>query len=602
MKFRSSFIHNKTWQRISCNLIKLRIFSYSKLIGILLFYVFALSPVYANTSLHFKISGINGDVLQNVESRLNILQNSFGDTISTEQIRTIYQQAPQEIHKGLEPYGYFKPSIHSELIRHDSTFTATFHITPGPLLHIGKVNVMVDGPGKDNEKIKKYLTKFPIQVGDVFQATAYENAKDKLFQKANEQGYLKAFLEDAKVLIDLNAYKASIILHFNTGPRYYFGPVRFEETSYHPKFLHRFIPFTENEPFSSQKLINFQQELANSYYFQQVVVTPDFAHIENNRVPINIGMIVPKAKRYSIGVGYGSFTGPRLTAGMSWRRVNNVGHHFDAQLKLSSVLSGLAAKYYIPGYNPLTDQWIIGANYQRFLPKNGSSSSEMLSSGYIKKIDDYQISANLNYLFERYSVIMQPKRVSKLLYPSLNFTYIKSDNPINPRFGKSFNLTLQGASEGILSTTSFMQALVKGKYMYSPYKTGSIILRGEFGYTAVHNLNDLPLSMRFFAGGINSIRGFPDSSIGPGRYLKVGSVEFQQDIIWNWKGAIFYDVGTAADHWNTRLNRGAGVGIIYSSMIGPIKLYVAKALNKRTQPYDKRTKPYDIEFSIGPEF
>lgn len=568
---------------------------HTKLFVFFISYFLFLPFVYADNNLHFKINGIKGDVLQNVQSRLAIAQESFGNNLSDDKIESIYQQALQEIRKGLEPYGYFKPIIRSRLIHRRSDYIAVFDVKPGPLLRIAQIDLDIQGPGKENPKIKKFIDKFPLKQGDVFQTDTYEKAKEGLFQAANEQGYLKAFLEESKVLINLETYKAKIVMHLETGPRYYFGRVIFERSPYSPVFLRRFVPFTENQPFSSQKLINFQQELANSYYFQQVIVTPDFAHVENERVPIQIALSPPKAKRYNIGVGYGSFTGPRLTGGVSWRRVTDTGQHFDAQLKLSSVLSGLAAKYYIPGKNPLTDQWIIGANYQRFLPKNGSSSSETLSTGYVKKLKHYQMSLNLNYLFERYSVVNKPRRTSKLLYPNLNFSYSKADDLINPRFGKFVSLTLQGASQDVLSSTSFIQALLKAKYMFSPIDSGSIILRGDLGYTAVHSLNDLPLSMRFFAGGINSVRGYPDSSIGPGRYLEVGSIEYQQDIIGNWKAAIFYDVGTATDHWGTRLNKGEGVGIIYSSMVGPIKLYIARAMSKRK-------KPYDVEFSIGPEF
>lgn len=566
-----------------------------KFVAVLFIYCLAQSIAYANGNLSFAIDGISGDVLQNVESRLAAVQATYGKTLSADKVESIYQQAPQEIRKALEPYGYFKPSISGELLQQKNDFVAKFSIKPGPVLRITRIDVSVAGPGENNPKIEKYLSNFPIETGDIFKTETYEKAKEDLFQIANEQGYIKAYLAKSKVTINLVTYEASIVLHLQTGPRYYFGTVNFEESPYSSRFLQRFVPFNENQPFSSQKLITFQQELANTFYFQQVVVTPDFDQAQNYRVPITVSVDAPKAKRYTIGVGYGSYTGPRLTAGATLRRVTNTGQHLDAQLKLSSVLSGLAAKYYIPGKDPLTDQWLIGANYQRFLPKKGSSSSETLTAGYVRKTHHFQTSLNLNFLFERYKVVGQPTRASKLLYPSLILSYTKADDLINPRFGKSVSLTVQGATEDILSSTSFAQALLKAKYMYSPFSFGSFILRGELGYTAVHSLNDLPLSMRFFAGGINSVRGYPDSSIGPGRYLEVGSIEYQQHIVGNWNAAIFYDVGTATDHWGSALFKGEGVGVIYKSLVGPINLYVARAMSKPK-------KPYVIEFSIGPEF
>src|SRR5262249_20930256 len=150
------------------------------------------------------------------------------------------------------------------------------------------------------------------------------------------------------------------------------------ESQYDKKFLQRFIKLQENEPFSSQKLLNLQESLSNSYYFQQAYVTPDFDHIENHEVPLRLSLLAPKSQRYNFGIGYGTYTGPRITARTEFKRITNTGQHFDAQLRLSKVLSGIGAKYYIPGKNPLTDQWTIGTNYQNFVPKNGRSISQTI--------------------------------------------------------------------------------------------------------------------------------------------------------------------------------------------------------------------------------
>ncbi len=136
---------------------------------------------------------------------------------------------------------------------------------------------------------------------------------------------------------------------------------------------------------------------------------------------------------------------------------------------------------------------------------------------------------------------------------------------------------------------------MKGKYIFSPTNNSRVIFRGDWGYTVVDNLNQLPLSMRYFAGGIGSVRGYPYSSIGPGKYLQVGSAEFQHKIIGDWHGAVFYDVGNASNEFNSNFKRGDGLGLIYQSFIGPIKLYVGRGLSNPG-------KPLTVEFSIGPDF
>jgi translocation and assembly module TamA len=277
------------------------------------------------------------------------------------------------------------------------------------------------------------------------------------------------------------------------------------------------------------------------------------------------------------------------------RHLTNTGHHLDVQLRLSPVLSGLTAQYIIPGSNPLTDQYSIGANIQRFLPKNGSSTSETLSLGHDKTIRDWKRTISLSYLRERYDIFADPSsHNSRLLFPSLNFSRIKTDNLVDTRFGSKVNFLIRGASAHVVSNTNFIQGEIKGAYIYSPTPNSRILVRGDVGYTVVKDLTILPLTVRFFAGGIDSVRGFGYSSIGPGRYLKVASLEYQHHIVGDWNGAVFYDAGTAADHFNAPLSKGVGIGIIYRSLIGPIKVYVA---HRQTTP--PIHKGFGIEFSIG---
>lgn len=560
----------------------------------ILYFLLQMSA-YAAESLTFQVSGLSDPLLENVNARLSLFKKNYNDQLTIDDVQIIYNQSVQEIRKALEPYGYFKANITASLHHQKQVWTASFQVNPGPVLKITKIDIEILGDGSNNKALYSFKNEFPLQVGDPFKTANYEKAKEDIFAVANNQGYIKSFLEKNAIYINLQKYEASIVLHLQTGPRYYFGAVNFSGSPYAESFLRRFVNFNENEPFSSQKLTALQQQLAGSYYFSQVQVVPEFEQAHDYHVPVKFILAAPKSQHYNIGVGYGSLTGPRLTAGLNLRRVTDTGQHFDAQLKLSSVLSSMTAKYYIPGKHPLTDQWVMGLNYQKFNPASGSSSSATLSGGYLKKKHAYQISSNINYLVENYKLAGEPGEKNNLLYPNLSILYSNVDDLIHTRNGKSFNLILQGATNHLFSSTSFLQSEFKAKYLFSPTQDSHVILRADLGYTVVHDIHKLPLSMRFFAGGLNSVRGYKDSGIGPGRYLATGTVELQHHITGNWSGALFYDMGTATDHWDNQFSKSTGVGVIYESMIGPIKLYAAHAL-------DRPGRPYSVEFSIGPEF
>ncbi len=563
-----------------------------------LLFIILLLPIsiciWADT-LRFVITGLPANALKNAQDRLAVLQQNDGNPINENSIQTIFNNSAANIRQAIEPYGYFKATIQSNLKQQRTAWIASFNISPGPQLLINHVDIQITGPGANDPELQKLLNNFTLRANRPLLIEDYNKAIQLLFQTANNQGYLKAWLEKKEIRINLQQYHSEIILHMNTGPQYYFGEFSFKPNAFDPAFLQRFVTLKNGKPFSSQQLLVFQQDLANSQYFQQVSVSPDLEKVHDYLVPINIDALPRTAKQYNFGIGWGTFTGPRFTAGADWRRATNTGQHFNMQLKVSPVLSGLAAKYFIPGKNPLTDQYTIGANIQQFIPRNGRSFSETLSGAYVKSVREWQHTLSINYLRERFMINDNPWQSSNILYPALTISRIKSDDLINTHEGSAVNWNIQGASDNILSQTSFLQSEIKAKYITSPTQYSRFILRGDLGYTVVSNIQRLPLTLQFFAGGPSSVRGYRFDSIGPGRYLKVGSVELQHRIYGDWGAAVFYDAGIAANHFNTPSQHSRGIGIIYNSLIGPIKLYVARADSTPG-------KPLRIDFNIGPDF
>lgn len=557
----------------------------------LVFFLLLFSVKSIAADLPIQIRGISGNILKNVETRLHAMQESYGKTITEKEKSAFLLNAPQHIRKALEPFGYFKSKISSK--RQDSTYIFTIDL--GPPLRISTVDIRLVGEGKNNLALREYIKNFPVKKDQIFSAETYNKAKDDLFEISNNEGYLKASLLNKEIRIHLKNNTASIFLVLDTGPRYYFGHILYGPNPFAPEFLHRFDSFHTNEPFSSQKLQKYQQNLRDSNYFREADVTPLIDETKDHTVPVNVNLTPQKSQRYDIGIGYGTYTGPRFMIGTDFRRVTKTGHHFSTKVNLSSVLKSFTANYYIPGKNPLTDQYTIGGNIQYFSPKNGSSFSQSLTFGYDKKNEIWQNSISLNFLNERYKVLEQPTHQSQILYPRLLLTRVYADNIMDAHFGNMLSFSIQGASDDIFSRTSFVQGEVKGKLLVSPTKYSKLLFRGDLGYTVVEDLNQLPLSLRYFAGGINSVRGYPYNTIGPGKYLEVASAELQHQIWHEWSGAVFYDVGNASNTFNGQFNRGAGVGIIYHSLIGSIQLYAGRALSKPD-------KPWTLEFNIGPDF
>jgi translocation and assembly module TamA len=101
-------------------------------------------------------------------------------------------------------------------------------------------------------------------------------------------------------------------------------------------------------------------------------------------------------------------------------------------------------------------------------------------------------------------------------------------------------------------------------------------------------LRELPPSLRFFAGGDQSVRGYGYQELGPrdsndevvgGKNLLVGSVELERALSENWGVAVFYDAGNAFDSFSDyRIFEGAGLGVRRYTPVGPVKVDLARQL------------------------
>jgi translocation and assembly module TamA len=130
---------------------------------------------------------------------------------------------------------------------------------------------------------------------------------------------------------------------------------------------------------------------------------------------------------------------------------------------------------------------------------------------------------------------------------------------------------------------------------------GRVNARVNVGATLVDETASLPVSLRFFAGGDNSVRGYGYKSLGPvddegnvrgGRYLVTGSVEYEHPVFGDdWWAAAFVDAGNAFDD-DPELEVGYGVGLRWFSPVGRIRLDLAF-------PADTRDDDWRIHFALG---
>jgi len=589
----------KLWQYTSATMLSPVVQSFIKMKKNLLIIAFVITGLwgintYAATSFEYQIIGIQDPLLANVQARLKEeLPNPKNLTVK--QIQDWNRQAPDEIRQAIEPFGYFKPNIKTQFFYQGDHWQAVYQIEPGPQLHITKVDASIIGEGANNPKLQKLLMDLPIKEGQPFSSTAYEQTKQRLFNGASELGYLDSQLIKHTIAVDRKHYTVVITLQLDTGPRYYFGPVTFQQKKFSEKFLRRYMKFSTGQPYSTAQLLKLQDALNTSGYFQQVWVNASSPLDESHQLPVNVKLVPRPAQQYTVGLGYGTDTGLRGLLGWEWRYINQWGHKLSAVVQLSQIQNGMQVVYSIPGERPQTDQYNITVAALKNNFPQVSSFTNLLGVSAINNRKYWQRTIFLNYQLEFFNYNGQPTQTTHLLTPGITWSHTRYDNVTFAHNGYRVSFRLQGAAQYILSDNTFIQGEAQGKYIHGVGEDGRIILRGDFGYTALSNGSKFAPSLLFYAGGTQSVRGYNYQSMGPGKNLIVASAEYQHRIVGNFYGAAFFDTGNAFNGTPISLQQGAGLGIVWVSPVGPMELTFARALSA--------SKPtYQLQFTMGPDF
>ncbi|HET8563122.1 MAG TPA: BamA/TamA family outer membrane protein, partial [Candidatus Binatia bacterium] len=184
-------------------------------------------------------------------------------------------------------------------------------------------------------------------------------------------------------------------------------------------------------------------------------------------------------------------------------------------------------------------------------------------------------------------------------------TYDSRDHFFSPTEGTKSGLSVKFA--GLGGENRFLKSDANARWHYSPIKdpswggTYTVALGGTLGWGVglkerANGKKDLPLFERYFLGGINSVRGFAERSLGPkdgndvvgGDKQAVFNAELMFPVAeqYGLRGLAFFDMGQAfkgADSFSFGdFRRSVGVGARWLSPFGPLRLELGFPLNKKS--------------------
>ncbi len=556
------------------------------------------------TPVEIVITGVAGDIRDDLIDSLSLQRERGHPLLSQLRMERLHRRAADEIRQALQPFGYYQAEVDSTLEQQeDGRWRALYKVNLGPPVRVTTVDLRIEGPGADDPAFSQWRRDFPLERGDILLHRVYESGRDRLLQIARDRGYLEGDLVTHEVRVNVARGSAEIEIAFQSGPRYRFGPASFPDVPLNEDLLQRFPEFHRGDYYNAEQVFQLHRDLTNSDYFDRVEVVPQVDVTEDRRIPIGVQLEMRKRNRYTMGLGYGTDTGPRLTLGMQRRWANDDGHRFGGDLLLSPVRSSGTVYYRIPLDRPNTDYLGFSGGREREETDTATRDTSIVSTSLTHLLSDNWLrTASLNYQVEHFEVAEQVDRTT-MLYPSLSFQRVEADDRLFPLRGWRIIAQGNAASEDIGSTTSLLQGRLAAKGIHA-FGSGRAIVRFDVAATYVTDFDQMPVSLRFFAGGDQSVRGFAYQELGPenaegdvigGQHLLVGSMEYDNYFNESWGAAVFTDVGNAFNSFDDyTLHQGTGGGLRWRLPFGLVRLDVAWAVSEEGTPWR-------LHLSIGPD-
>ncbi|WP_417472028.1 autotransporter assembly complex protein TamA [Luteimonas mephitis] len=588
-------------------------------------FMFACGAVDAATVRSVEIRGLDEAMTENVRTSLSLV-DAIGKDVAGRRLGYLVREADDEAREALEPFGYYSPQITVERSRSNGgnggngngngATDVVITIDPGEPVRVRDADIAILGAGGRDRYLKQDLGKFRPSTGDIFNHALYEASKTRIVRRLAERGYFDADFASHRVEVTRAQNAADIDLVWTSGERYDMGVTTFTQS---PKpvvsnrLLDKLVYWKAGEYYHQGRLDRLRQSLIALDYFSRIDIQPRPEDAVDGQVPVQVALTPAKRDVYTAGVSYGTESGAGVRFGLERRYVNQRGHKALAQVDYAQKRKTLTLQYRIPAFAWL-DGWYTAS--LQFADEQtdyiDSRRIEFVASRSGQYNRHLNLVASLHVLRERWAYVAEDDddpdtptqyRFATFSFPALRAEYIDVDDKLFPRRGIGGSVMLRGGLEGAGSDANFFQVHARASWFKGLGERNRLIVRGEIGHTFTDALTAMPPSLRFYAGGDRSIRGYEWREVGPrlGKFstgaknVVTASGEFEHYFNDSWGFATFVDGGSAFDGTDVDWHTGVGVGVRWKSPVGPLRFDIAHGL-------DHPDSPFTIGLSIGAEF
>ncbi len=549
-----------------------------------------------------EVRGVSGEMRDNVTATLSVARQPSRTQMSEERVRLLLTRVPDEVRAAMEPFGYYAATSRDSLAYDGRRWRVTVDVEPGLPILLREAVVRIEGPGAQDTALVRIRDRASLTIGSPLAHAAYETVKGQLIGTALDRGYLDAAFDSSSIFVDRVERGARAVLVLRTGPRYTLGEVTFVQDVLDPELLQDLVPWTPGDAFSRAQLLELQTSLTAEPYFSSAEIVPVRDRAQGLVVPIEVVLTPASRQLYSIGGGYGTDTGIRATFGAEFRRLNRAGHRAIVDAWLAQVERRATGSYLIPLGDRLGTLLSLSGGWVDANPVTSETETWLAGATIDGIYGDWR--AQVSTTLERASFAVGTQEgISTLFLIGSGLSRVLADDRIEPMRGSLLRLRARAGHDAILSDVRLFDMGLELRWIRGLGDRYRVLWRGELGALVTSDFSKLPGSVRYFAGGDRSVRGYEYQELGPldelgdvigGTKLLVTALELDAAVRSGWRVALFADLGNALDSWGDRLEVGAGAGIRWRSPVGMVRLDGAFAVTRDGWPFR-------VHLNLGPE-
>ncbi len=491
-------------------------------------------------------------------------------------------------------------------------------LEPGPLYVIGTTSVsyrreastpQIDPP----EGAPRTLADVGLPDGAPAVADAVKAAVGRLPDRLQTRGYPYAAVEKTRYVADHRARTLDAQVAVVTGVYAKMDGVIFSGADNVGRvYLERLVPWKQGTPWNAERLAQYRDALQQTGLFRVITVEPAKELNERGELPVAVALTEASPRTVSAGAKYASDVGFGVQGAWEHRNFFGNGERLRLTMPIAQDRQEFNASLVKPAFGRSDQNLLIDAAVRNEETDAYDQTAVYGAIGLERRLSS-RWWASARVAGESGTLDEGEGRQSYFLVGlPLSIRRDGSDNLFNPTRGTRLEVTGTPYIGSWHKAFSTFRIRVDGSAYYSPSGTDSLVfaVKAAAGSMTGSDLHEIPGSIRFYAGGGGSVRGYKYQSLGrhdadgdPEGGLSFNEVSLEArfkvsehiGLVPFVDGGMVYEESTP--RWGEDMAWAVGLGLRYFTAIGPVRVDFAV-------PLDDRDRQDDFQFyiSIGQAF